>query len=164
MRQNYTWPLENLDFQSFSPKILRPISAPINYDVAIAAKQKPNESYKRVRTKWASKLRNAVCNGECQIGFDKNSKTSAFWRKLPEKNGKRYQNTPLNWMVFHPLVQKQYNIQAYCKDRTQKCSLCQIKKPKIDFFLLKTRGKKIGGLNLDKSRSWTHRSVYTKNG
>ena len=49
----------------FQPKI----SAPVNSDVANAAKQKANGSFKCVCRKLASKLRNAVGNWECRTCF-----------------------------------------------------------------------------------------------
>ena len=74
-----------------------------------------------------------------------------IWRKLVEKNvGKEYHGTSLNWIVFHWLVQKHQQFQAYCRDTTQKYSLCPLKNPKIEFFSYSrkknwiTRGENFG--------------------
>ena len=44
----------------------------------------------------------------------------------------------------HRLVQKPYQYQAYCRNRTQKCPLPSKKNPKIEFFFADNSPKKFG--------------------
>ena len=55
------------------------ISTPANYDFATGAKQKENVSSKYVCGRRASKLRNAVGNGEYRFCFEKIQKIPVFY-------------------------------------------------------------------------------------
>ena len=105
-------------------------------------------------------------NGECRICFEKIEKFQIFLTETyRKKNWWKTHCIPVNWTVFYRLVQKHQHFQAYCKDRTQKYTLCRLKNLKSDFFPLIFRQKYVlsaGSLEYD--RSWTFCSVYAKIG
>ena len=83
-------------------------------------------------------------NEVCRICLEKNQKCQLFLTKTEQKKfAKKSYCRPVNWMVFHRLVQKHLHFRAYCKDRTQKCTLCPFRNLKKEIFSLKTRRKKL---------------------
>ena len=68
----------------------------------------PADTFEK-RRRWKAHL--AMVNVE---SVSKKNKVSAFFDKTGRKkrSGKKYQNMPLNWMVFHPLVLKYKDCQA----------------------------------------------------
>ena len=125
-------------FAKNSPaKKFRPlkISASVNYNITIAAKQSAKKSCKCVCRKRASKLKNAVGYGECRICFKNMQNFRLFLTKPDRKKiDKTFHCRPVNWMVFLWLVQKHLHFQAYCTDKTQKIPLPFKKSQKWNFF------------------------------
>ena len=94
-------------------------------------------------------------------------KNSAFFdEKWPEKFfGKNHHSRLFNWKVFHRLVHKYEHIKAYCKDKTQKYTVCPLKNLKIQLLSLITQRKKFSAAkSLQYDWWWTRRSVYIKVG
>ena len=88
VRQNNSCPLKKPGFSyvfaknSLAKRFCKPnFSAPVNYDLVNTARHKANGFNKCVSRKWASKLRNAVGNGDCRICFKNTQKFQLFLAK-----------------------------------------------------------------------------------
>ena len=94
----------------------------------------PADTFEK-RRRWKAHL--AMVNVE---SVSKKNKVSAFFVKTGRKklSGKKYQNMPLNWMVFHPLVLKYKDCQA----DSIVYPLPSKKNPRMKFSSLITRRKK----------------------
>ena len=114
----------------------------VNYDVANGAMQKANGFCKRVRSKRAIKLRNAVGNGDCRICFKVFNKLIFLTKTDGKKFRKNFPPQGGQLKGARSTSAKQSHFQPYCKDKIPKQSLCPQKLLKTEIFSLICRRKK----------------------